>query len=216
MSNVLVTITAPSASGKSYLLNHIRSAGYPCLVSTTTRAPRKGEVEGVDYYFISDEHSRRIEEYNGFAELAVYRGIRYGVTKTEFHNKLDTGFAFLIVEPTGIDHYVQPALDVGAMHLKYFIHCDLETRLERMKQRMISDLEYSPADNAKIVSTHLDRIKAMFTVEQSWFTMHEWTRVLSGTHSPADNLAIILADVAKAQVTGDEIAAFYSKDRPWL
>ena len=94
---ILVTLTAPSCSGKSYLLNYIRDeAKMPCLVSTTTRAPRTGEQEGIDYYFISREQSKRYEIEDNFAELAIYNGTRYGVTKQEFKSKLETGLTFLI------------------------------------------------------------------------------------------------------------------------
>ena len=49
----LITLTAPTASGKSYLLERLTRMGLPRVVGTTTRAPRQGEVEGVDYYFIT-------------------------------------------------------------------------------------------------------------------------------------------------------------------
>ena len=89
--SVLVTLTAPTCAGKSYLLNYIRNdRKLPCLVSTTTRPARAGEVEGVDYFFISEEESKSIEADDDFAELAVYNGIRYGVTKAEFKSKLNT------------------------------------------------------------------------------------------------------------------------------
>lgn len=208
---ILVTITAPTASGKSYLLNYIRDeAKLPCLVSTTTRKPRQGEKEGVDYYFISEEKSKEIESLDGFAELAVYRGIRYGVTKEEFSSKLGTGLTFLIVEPSGIDHYVKPALDVGAAHIKYYIHTELQTRIERFKNRIISDMYGElrnhpvssiaslPLSSAQsVINGHVDRLVAMLTEEQHWFTSSRWDRILFGDKSPKENLEIILQDIEK-------------------
>lgn len=204
---VLVTLTAPTAAGKSYLFNYIRDAAkMPCLISTTTRAPRAGEVEGVDYYFISEQRSVEMEKDDLFAELAIYRGTRYGVTKKEFKDKLSNGVAFLIVEPSGIDHYVKPALDMGALHLKYYIHTDAEIRLDRFKQRVKKDIEqvldYGPrftGAEVAVVMSHMDRLVAMYTEELKWGTMHRWDRNLFGQSDPARNLEIILNDVEKLQ-----------------
>lgn len=217
---VLVTLTAPTCAGKSFLFNYIRDeAQMPCLISTTTRAPRAGEIEGRDYYFIDEATSKSIEDRGGFAELAIYRGVRYGVTQEEFHSKLNQGVAFLIVEPTGIDHYVKPALDAGALHLKYYVHTDTLVRLERFKQRLIADVHFAniadtnmkrmgkPAVHVeKTLNTHVDRLVSMLTEELKWGTSHHWTRTLFGDHRPEDNLKIILDDVKKAQDHAAEVA----------
>jgi guanylate kinase len=216
---VLVTLTSPTAAGKSYLFNYIRDvAKMPCLISTTTRAPRAGEKDGVDYYFIDEKTSQQLEANDLFAELAIYRGVRYGVTKEEFHSKLSKGVAFLIVEPSGIDHYVKPALDAGAIHLKYYIHTDPQIRLERFKQRVAADLRDAiiADENArrmgkfagaadKTVASHMDRLVAMLTEELKWGTMYKWDRILFGEKEPAYNLDIIMSDVRKAQELDAEI-----------
>jgi len=205
---VLVTLTAPTSAGKSHLLNYIRDvAALPCLVSTTTRSPRAGEREGVDYFFISEERSREIEEADGFAELALYGGVRYGVTRDELAKKLSSGLTFLIVEPSGIDSYVAPALEMGALHLKYFIHTELETRIQRFKDRILADIERDFSKDLSVQSTvaavsqtvskHVDRLVSMTTVESQWGDAHHWDRTLFGKSDPAENLAIILKDVQR-------------------
>lgn len=217
---ILVTLTGGTASGKTFLLNYIReTAKLPCLVSTTTRKPRAGEVEGVDYFFISDERSREIEAANGFAELAIYNGTRYGVTKEEFFSKLNKGLAFLIVEPSGIDHYVQPAKNVGAKHLKYFIHTPQDLVLQRFKLRMVADIdkhflnwlaaaEYGDTDAydpTSIPLSYVMRLQNILTFESSWYQMAPWDRVLMGIDRPEDNVKIILSDVKKLQEMTAEI-----------
>ena len=213
--SVLVTLTAPSCAGKSHLLNYIRNERQlPCLVSTTTRPPRAGEKEGVDYFFISEEESKAIEARDGFAELAIYNGVRYGVTKEEFKTKLDSGLTFLIVEPSGIDHYVKPALDVGAIHLKYFINVPQNIRLDRFKKRLDEDLAavmdrrtYTAHDEIekkcqiqKCVEAGLKRYKAMLTVEPGWIDMAAWDGVLSGLDTPEHNLALIQAKIQQTNL----------------
>ena len=208
---VLVTLTAPSAAGKSYLLNFIRDkAKLPCLISTTTRAKRAGEVEGVDYFFISLEDSIRLEMAGDFAELAIFGGNRYGVTNTEFQYKLNSpeGVAFLIVEPNGIDHYVEPALRVGASHLKFYIDVPLDVRLKRIQKRVVDDIiEFAPlfygvasTEGATkqltgVIESFTTRLNSVFTKEESWKCMHDWDAVLDGTENPNTNLSIIIKKV---------------------
>ena len=218
---VLVTLTAPSCGGKSYLFNYIRDeAGLPCLISTTTRRPRAGEVDGVDYHFITEEESIRMELADEFAELAIYRGVRYGVTKEEFHSKLssDEKVAFLIVEPSGIDHYAKPAIDAGAKHLKVYIDVDWEIRLERLKKRLMSDIiaavpkdatvlndpfsifrsDIIPAENTiSAVMPHFDRLVAMTSIENSWKDMVDWDLIVSGDDGAHANTKKILEAVFK-------------------
>lgn len=200
---ILITLTSPSAAGKSYLFNYIRDvAKLPCLISTTTRAAREGEVEGVDYYFIDQEESESLEKADAFAELAIFRGTRYGVTKTEWASKLQPGsFAFLIVEPSGIDHYVKPATDVGAGWLKYYIHTDPEIRMQRFMERMELDVRKSLEGDhdaaMKMIKQYFNRHAAMLTEEMKWGQATHWTRTLFGTQGADYNLQIILNDIRK-------------------
>lgn len=206
----LITLTAPSASGKSYLLEYIRDElQLPCLVSTTTRAKRANEIEGCDYFFISREESEAMEARDEFAELAIFGGNRYGVTKKEFADKLNDpiGLAFLIVEPEGIDHYVAPALAVGAQHLKFFVDVPLETRLDRLEARVLQDIleisEYfdsyyssnvkakAEADLEKTIASYTTRLQSVLGKELSWKAMHQWDGILNGDVHPSINVAKI-------------------------
>lgn len=210
---VLITLTSPSAGGKSYLFNYIRDvAKLPCLISTTTRSPRVGEKEGVDYFFIDEEQSKKLEADDQFAELAIYNGVRYGVTKQEFQNKMSGGMAFLIVEPTGIEHYVKPASAIGALHYKAYIHTDPQVRMKRFRERVESDMRRTMLAFAtpvgavaaeglviKELNTALNRLTTMLGEEMHWGTMHQWDRILFGDQKPDVNLQIILSDVKKLQ-----------------
>ena len=84
----LFILAAPSGAGKTTLckaiLNRYRDMLYS--VSYTTRAPRPGEVNGVDYYFISKEKFIKDIENNKWAEWAQVHGNFYG-TPAEFLNK---------------------------------------------------------------------------------------------------------------------------------
>lgn len=207
---VLITLTSPTCSGKSHLLNYIRDeAGLACLTSTTTRPQRAGEIPGKDFHFLTHEESKRMEEAGEFAELAHYGGNRYGVTKKEFHDKLSTGMAFLIVQPIGMEDYVHCALEMGAMHVKYFVDCPEEIRIQRFTERVANDLKHACNMNGhmlernqainKLVNTHMTRFHTMITHESRWKELHEWDMILDGTEHPAKNLVRIIADVNRRQ-----------------
>ena len=90
----LVIITAPSGAGKTtigkYLLEQIPNLKFS--VSATTRLPRAGEQEGVDYYFMTPEaFDRHIEEDDFLEWEEVYPGRRYGTLRKEAQRLWDEG-----------------------------------------------------------------------------------------------------------------------------
>ena len=89
----LIVITGPSGVGKGTIVRSLLQR-HPelCLsVSTTTRKPRSGEVEGIDYYFTSKDDFERAIALSEFLEWAEYAGNYYGTPKTEVKELLDRG-----------------------------------------------------------------------------------------------------------------------------
>ncbi len=86
-------ITGPSGVGKGTLirglLEHIR--GLALSVSATTRAPRPGEVDGVDYHFLSPEEFEARVRAGEFLEHATYSGNRYGTLRPEVERLIAEG-----------------------------------------------------------------------------------------------------------------------------
>ena len=79
---LLIVISAPSGAGKTTLCNGLVSR-FPVLkesVSYTTRLPRPGEKDGVDYHFVTDECFKKMVAENGFAEWAEVHGNFYGTS----------------------------------------------------------------------------------------------------------------------------------------
>jgi guanylate kinase len=78
-------ITGPSGVGKGTLIRLLRERvpGLRLSVSATTRAPRPGEKDGVDYWFLSDEEFERRVQAGEFVEHAEYSGKRYGTLRSE-------------------------------------------------------------------------------------------------------------------------------------
>jgi guanylate kinase len=86
-------ITGPSGVGKGTLIRLLRER-VPELVlsvSATTRAPRAGEEDGVDYHFLSDAEFARRVDAGEFVEWAEYSGRRYGTLRSELERHLAEG-----------------------------------------------------------------------------------------------------------------------------
>ena len=84
-------ITGPSGVGKGTLIRGLleRVSGLELSVSATTRAPRPGEVNGVDYHFLTpDEFDARVAA-GDFVEYATYSGNRYGTLRSELQRRLE-------------------------------------------------------------------------------------------------------------------------------
>lgn len=80
----MIVLVGESASGKSSIERYLMdNYGYKKIVSYTTRSPRLGEVDGIDYHFISVEEFERLKESDFFAETAVYNDWNYGTAKED-------------------------------------------------------------------------------------------------------------------------------------
>jgi guanylate kinase len=76
---LLLIISGPSGSGKGTVVKKlIPSDDFALSISMTTRAPRVGEVDGVDYIFCTESEFAEIREGNGFLEHATFSGNFYG------------------------------------------------------------------------------------------------------------------------------------------
>jgi guanylate kinase len=81
-----MVISGPSGSGKSTLVKRVLDRMAPRVrlsVSATTRAPRAGECEGVEYHFLTREQFRDAVEHGDFLECAEFAGNRYGTPWAE-------------------------------------------------------------------------------------------------------------------------------------
>lgn len=86
-------IVAPSGAGKSSLVNALlkEDAGLKLSLSTTTRAPRPGEVDGKDYRFVSAEEFISERDQGYFLEWAQVHGHFYGTSKPWIESQMQAG-----------------------------------------------------------------------------------------------------------------------------
>ena len=99
----LFVLSGASGVGKSTVLRAVMQDRDDLLfsVSATTRAPRPGETDGVDYYFITKETFQEMIEKGEFLEYDGHMDNFYGTPKGQLEEKLSRGHVILDIEPNG-------------------------------------------------------------------------------------------------------------------
>lgn len=130
----LFVISGASGVGKSTILKRVMGV-LPQLqfsVSATSRAPREGETNGVQYFFVSEDAFKQMIEEGAFIEYDYHMSNYYGTLKSEILNKTKLGDMILDVEPNG-------AMRVREIYpeatLIYIAPPSLETLEQRLRAR---------------------------------------------------------------------------------
>ena len=94
----LIILTGPSGVGKGTVVKEIleQNRNIWLSVSATTRKAREGEIEGINYYFLSIEKFKDMISNNQFLEWAKFAGNYYGTLLSSVNKKIDEGFSVLL------------------------------------------------------------------------------------------------------------------------
>lgn len=93
----LIVFSAPSGCGKGTMLAEIlKNNNYRCSISATTRNPRRGEKNGVNYYFITNEEFEQKIKEDAFLEYAGYCDHYYGTLISEVDDYLKKGIDVIL------------------------------------------------------------------------------------------------------------------------
>lgn len=148
----IIVIAAPSGCGKSTIINALLEGGDLNLgfaVSATTRPPRDGEVDGVNYYFMREEDFRDAIAEGRFVEFEeVYPGRFYGTLRSEIDRIIGDGHNIIL------DLDVNGALSVkklyGSDALSIFIE---PPSIEELRRR----LEFRGTETSEVIDVRVDR-----------------------------------------------------------
>lgn len=90
---LMVVISGPSGVGKDATIKKMKEMGYPFhfVVTATTREKREGEIDGVDYFFVSKGEFARLIEQGELLEYAVVYGQYKGIPKQQVRDALASG-----------------------------------------------------------------------------------------------------------------------------
>lgn len=95
---MLFVVSGPAGAGKSEIVKTVlkKHPDIRTSVSCTTRAPRAGEVNGVNYHFVSDQRFDELVAQDAFYEWAHVHQNRYGTLKQVVHDELDQGHDLIL------------------------------------------------------------------------------------------------------------------------
>jgi len=151
MSNIII-FSAPSGSGKSTIINNLLGR-FPKLefsVSATSRNPRENEIDGVNYYFLSqDEFNDKINNSEFLEWEEVYGGTKYGTLLSEVDRICKNGKVALF------DLDVQGALNMKKKFKNAFLIFVLPPSIDTLKDR----LEKRSTESSEFIEKRLSKAK---------------------------------------------------------
>jgi guanylate kinase len=128
----MIVVSGPSGAGKTTVLNRVL-AELPDLrfsVSHTTRIPRSGEKDGVEYHFVTRREFERLHSEGAFLEWAEVHGELYGTARAEYDRAMKAGVDLLLdIDVKGADQVVQRFGDAVTVFVIPPSYTDLERRL---------------------------------------------------------------------------------------
>jgi guanylate kinase len=128
----MIVVSGPSGAGKTTVLNRVL-AELPDLrfsVSHTTRIPRSGEKDGVEYHFVTRREFERLHSEGAFLEWAEVHGELYGTARAEYDRAMKDGVDLLLdIDVKGADQVVQRFGDAVTVFVIPPSYTDLERRL---------------------------------------------------------------------------------------
>jgi guanylate kinase len=135
-------VSAPSGTGKTTLCQRVvaRDRSIRFSVSHTTRVPRPGECDGVDYSFVSPDTFRRLVREGAFVEHAEYGGNLYGTSWEAVERPLEEGSDVLLEIDIQGAHQVKGRASLAA-HLIFLLPPSREALEARLRGRGTDALE---------------------------------------------------------------------------
>jgi guanylate kinase len=137
MRGNLYIVSAPSGSGKTTLLQHLLRSfkDLKFSVSYTTRGPRQGEQDGIDYFFTDRASFMSMAERGDFLEWAEFNGQLYGTARAFVHEQLESGKDVILdIDVQGARQVKSKMKDATAIFILPPSFTELERRL---KSRML-------------------------------------------------------------------------------
>ncbi|KAI1076398.1 guanylate kinase [Whalleya microplaca] len=128
-----LVISGPSGVGKGTLFKRLFDAHADCFtlsVSHTTRAPRAGEADGVDYHFVTMDQFEALVAADGFVEHARFGSNRYGTSKQTIQEQTAKGKVVVLdIEMEGVKQIKNSGISARFVFIKPPSFAELERRL---------------------------------------------------------------------------------------
>jgi guanylate kinase len=130
--NMMIVLSAPSGTGKTTICKKILRSlpNLKMSISHTTRKPREGEKDGVDYYFVDENTFKRMIENEEFVEWAKVYGNYYGTSKKVIDELYQSGNDILF------DIDIQGAKNIKKIYKKSILIFMLPPSIEELERRL--------------------------------------------------------------------------------
>lgn len=138
---LLIVFSGPSGAGKDTILRRLleKNPNLRLSVSATTRMPRHGEKDGVDYHFISKEQFQSLLEQDKMLESAEYCGNFYGTPSEPIQNWIAQGFDVILeIEVQGGSQIKKKCPDCASI---FILPPSLDALEQRLRDRGTEDSE---------------------------------------------------------------------------
>ena len=169
----MIILIGPSASGKTAVGKLLEQKfNIKKVVTYTTRPMRLGEIDGVDYNFLSKEEFIEKRNNNFFFETMTYSSNYYGTSIESLSNN-----SYMILDLNGYQKYLESSIKFSA----YYLKCDKEIRRKRMILR---------CDSNKSIEERLKNDDAAFNLSQIKFE----GLVIDTSNITLDEIASIIID----------------------
>ena len=142
--NILLILSSPSGAGKTTLSKKIQQKYYSFKISVshTTRSPRDNEVDGVDYYFVTEEKFQELIEKKSFYEYAKIFENFYGTSKKEVNSIIKTNDILFDIDWQGTKQLSSfKNLKLVKIFLTAYDKEELKKRLIKRNQNSLEEVE---------------------------------------------------------------------------
>lgn len=190
-------IAAPSGTGKTTICRHIleRDPRLRLSISHTTRKPRSGEKDGIDYHFVSSEEFRKLREADCFLEHAEYGGNVYGTSWKAIEEPLDAGHDVVL------EIEVQGAAQVRVRRRSACLIFLLPPSLEVLEKR----LRNRRTDEEAVIQTRM----ALVDLELAAAKIFDYAVINDDLDQAVTDVLDLIAAVREGR--GTEIAPLYGR-----
>lgn len=188
--NEMLILVGGSGSGKDTVLKELSKNGvFEKLVTTTTREPRDGEIDGINYHFLTKEQFEEKIEKNEFIEYVNYNGNYYGSSLKSFENNKSQKVPVVILEPKGAKAYKELLKNTKWKAKTVFMNESEETCIERVLSRAANEKEKE------------ERVNKIKTEEKGWATAMKYDFKTKPLSSIEDNAKAIEMFFKKNKLT---------------
>ncbi|MCR4663675.1 MAG: guanylate kinase [Endomicrobiaceae bacterium] len=152
---MIIIVSAPSGAGKTSICDALIESDKNIVysVSTTTREPRKGEKNGREYYFVSDDEFKKMVKKNMFVEWATVHNHFYGTSKKVLEQTVNKGKDILL------DIDVQGAVKIKKQYKDALMIFITTPSLKILKERLIKRNK----DSLEVIKTRIENAKKELT-----------------------------------------------------